>query len=224
MICKIDGCGNKVRSKLLCIKHINEIKGKICKIDGCVNPVAYNEMCPKHNMHIKRHGKIIRTRFDKNEIIIRENYAELIILNNKNIIVAIGIIDLDDVDRVSKYRWGLTPNGYIFNRRTTKQHQLGRFILDINDSNMVCDHVNRNKLDNRKQNLRIATIRLNRFNTCISIHNKSGKTGVCWAKGKWEAYIYNIKRYRLGRFTDKEEAIRVRREAELKLYGEYSPN
>lgn len=55
-------------------------------------------------------------------------------------------------------------------------------------------------------------------------NNKSGKTGVCWDKDlqKWRAYItFQGKRYKLGAYKDKEDAIRAREEAEEKLHKKY---
>lgn len=58
-------------------------------------------------------------------------------------------------------------------------------------------------------------------NTPIST-NKSGVTGVYWSKSRqrWVAQIeFQGRHYNLGRFTDKEEAIKVRKEAEKKYFG-----
>jgi hypothetical protein len=61
----------------------------------------------------------------------------------------------------------------------------------------------------------------------MSIHNKSGVTGVCWveAVNKWKAYIMlHRKNINLGFFDDKDEAIKIRREAEDKYFGEFARN
>ena len=55
-------------------------------------------------------------------------------------------------------------------------------------------------------------------------NNKSGKTGVCWDKDlqKWRAYItFQGKRYKLGAYKNKEDAIQARKEAEEKLHKKY---
>lgn len=62
------------------------------------------------------------------------------------------------------------------------------------------------------------------MNSIINSNNTSGKTGVSWYKSrnKWEVYIWlNKKKIRLGYFSDKEDAIAVREEAEKKYFGEY---
>ena len=64
----------------------------------------------------------------------------------------------------------------------------------------------------------------NACNTRIRSNNTSGVTGVSKHKqtNKWRAYIeYNQKYIHLGLFNTKEEAIKARKEAELKYFGEY---
>ena len=58
----------------------------------------------------------------------------------------------------------------------------------------------------------------------VKSNNTSGVTGVIWDKSrkKWTAKItFKGKRYFLGRFEDKEEAIKARKEAEVKMFGEF---
>lgn len=88
------------------------------------------------------------------------------------------------------------------------------------------DHINRNELDNRRNNLRKCTIQQNNYNRGIRSNNTSGIIGVSWSneRQKWCAAIrHNNKLYALGRFYDKDEAIKVRLEAEKKYFGEFSP-
>jgi len=88
------------------------------------------------------------------------------------------------------------------------------------------DHRNGNTLDNRKCNLRAATVSQNAINSKLSCKNTSGVKGVSFAKasGKWRSEI--IKDgvlFILGYFEDKQDAVNARYDAEIKLYGDYSP-
>lgn len=88
------------------------------------------------------------------------------------------------------------------------------------------DHINRNELDNRKENLRPATKSQNAQNNSISANNTSGFTGVHWVKhlNKWCSRInINKKRVLLGYFNKKEDAIVSRLQAEAIYYKEFSP-
>ena len=104
-----------------------------------------------------------------------------------------------------------------------KKIKLHRFVIDV-PKNKIIDHINHNVLDNRKNNLRICTQNDNAKNKSKQINNTSGRVGVTWDKqtNKWLAQIQvNGKNIKLGRFKNKEEAIRAREEAELKYFGEY---
>ena len=83
------------------------------------------------------------------------------------------------------------------------------------------DHINHNKIDNRLFNLREVSHLENDRNHPKQRNNTSGVTGVCWDKhaNKWIAQIQvNGKMNHLGLFSNFNEAVKVRKEAELK-YG-----
>jgi len=87
------------------------------------------------------------------------------------------------------------------------------------------DHINHVRTDNRLVNLRSASEKENSTNIGRSKANTSGVTGVKWHKRDelWEAAInFNSKRINLGRFTDFNEAVKVRKQAEI-MYG-FHPN
>ena len=196
---------------------------KTCKADGCNRTdIKAKGYCGKHYTQIRRHGKILdKTRFDLNEIIIHEDYAEIILYDKKGNEKARALIDLDDIDKVKEYRWHLDDsNGYISNNTIGYQH---RFIMNCPEDKVV-DHINHNSLDNRKCNLRVCNSSQNNANKGIQSNNTSGYTGVCWYKAgsKWQVSIkVNYKSIFLGYYDDLEEAIKVRKEAEIKYFGEY---
>lgn len=92
--------------------------------------------------------------------------------------------------------------------------------------NYVVDHVDRNKKDNRKSNLRFASLSNNRINSKLSSSNLSGIIGVSFEKDskKWRAFIKkNKKMIYLGRYLNFEEAVKARLTGEKKYYKEFAP-
>lgn len=87
------------------------------------------------------------------------------------------------------------------------------------------DHDNRNRSDNREQNLIDASATKNSQNSKLYQNNTSGHAGVIWDKvrNKWRAEItINGKIKSLGRFTNINAAIAARQQAEQQ-YG-FHPN
>ncbi|MDD4804793.1 MAG: hypothetical protein PHN69_06540, partial [Candidatus Pacebacteria bacterium] len=83
---------------------------KKCEVCGnkfySYNKVVNLNLCSKHYKQVRKKGKILnRTVYDPNEIIKHDDYAEIILYDIDNKEVARTKIDLDDVDRCSKYKW-----------------------------------------------------------------------------------------------------------------------
>lgn len=132
------------------------------------------------------------------------------------------IIDLEDYEKIKDYYWGIC-NGYW--RNTILNTHLHQFIMGKQEG-YVTDHIDRDKNNNRKQNLRLILQRNNCKNRSLQPHNISGINGVTWYKqtNRWRVRItVNGKMIELGYFLEKEDAIKTRLEAELKYFGEYAP-
>jgi len=129
------------------------------------------------------------------------------------------IIDDDLFDEINQYVWYFNC-GYAVRNITDKegkrnQIRMHRHIFVANDSEQV-DHINRNKLDNRKSNLRSVTQQENFWNTALRATNKSGYKGVHFHKLRkvWIAQIrFNGKAHHLGCFKSKEKAALAYNEA-----------
>ena len=117
----------------------------------------------------------------------------------------------------------LNGNGYALSNNIG----IHRIIMDITDSKLQIDHINHDKLDNRKENLRVVTHQQNSYNKTVYKNNESGYTGVHLYKptGKYMAYIKaNNKRKHLGYYKTIEEAYTAYVRASKALHGEYAPN
>ena len=87
------------------------------------------------------------------------------------------------------------------------------------------DHINGNKLDNRIENLRLATYAENQWNAKTRVDNKSGVKGVSWHKAtqKWRAQIKQNKvLYDLGVHDTIEKAKEVVQKKRIELHGEFT--
>lgn len=132
--------------------------------------------------------------------------------------------DLEDYDKIKDYCWCMSDKKkYVSNSRFgIRMHRL---IMDCNDENLVVDHINHITYDNRKENLRICTQSQNGMNKSRPINNTSGYAGITYdySENKWRARLgVGGKTINIGRFKTIEEAIKARKEAENKYFGEYS--
>jgi hypothetical protein len=130
------------------------------------------------------------------------------------------IIDEEDFERVSAFKWCMISTGYGNNKTAGLMH---RFILSA-PKGMVVDHINGDKIDNRKANLRICTQSENVLNKRPGRLPASGAVGVDWhpETKKWRPRINkNGKAQYFGLYETKEEAIAARLDAERRLFGEF---
>jgi hypothetical protein len=87
------------------------------------------------------------------------------------------------------------------------------------------DHIDRNPLNNQRENLRLASATDSMCNRNRFANNKSGFKGVSWSKKshKWKSEIkYQHQNYTLGYFTDVEEAAKAYDKAARELHGEFA--
>lgn len=133
----------------------------------------------------------------------------------------IALVDEEDFEFISKYKWHINTSGYAYN---SGKKQLMHCLILGNPSEEI-DHINRNKLDNRKCNLRLVTHQQNMFNRSKQKNNKSGFKGVIFDKyrGKWMARCgLNGKTYHLGRFEWKKDALEAYNKFVIEHMGEYA--
>jgi hypothetical protein len=157
------------------------------------------------------------------------------------------IVDPADYPSLSKYKWRLCrtkgkntlyaersirlPSGkysrILMHRQIIrtqnsklKTQNYHRYLSD----GYIVDHINGNGLDNRRANLRLATIAQNAWNS-KKRNPRSGYKGVWFAgdKGLWRAAIvYHGRRIHLGYFKDKIAAARAYDAAARKYYKQFA--
>lgn len=161
--------------------------------------------------------------FAGNTYIKKDNYYEGYCFNGEMF-----LIDAEDYDLIKPYTWHVDKNGYVIakiNGEVFKQH---RMILGLSKTDpREVDHIHHNQLDNRKSQLRIVNRSQNCINKRLLKANTSGIKGVYYSKSKnklgyWIAQIsFDGKRHYLGCFKNKEDAIKARKEAEIKYHKEF---
>lgn len=132
------------------------------------------------------------------------------------------LVDDEDFVKLNIYSWCLSSQGYVvcvkylgrINGKTkNKCIRIHRLIVDAPDNKEV-DHINGNRLDNRKCNLRLSTHTENAYNRSVMPNNKIGLKGVSkhsstWnLKRPWRATIVvNHHRKHLGFFSKQQKPI-----------------
>lgn len=141
-------------------------------------------------------------------------------------------IDDEDLPKIKGHSFGLNKKGYVtatwWDRKNKKYFYftVHRLIMG-NETPMMIDHINHNKLDNRKLNLRFCTNKQNQWNAGKHKDSKSKYKGVVFYKDtathrrtkKWAARINNKL---IGFFETEDEAALAYNTRVKKLYGDFA--
>lgn len=144
---------------------------------------------------------------------------------------AVTLVDDEDYDELVKHKWFLDSRGYVARKiRNPVKRQvtelMHRVILGLPYGDpRQGDHRDTNRLNNRRNNLRIATNGQNQRNKGVYANNTSGVRGVYWYKPtqRWKAQInVNGKKKHLGYFHSIDDAADAYRQAANRLHGEFA--
>jgi len=130
------------------------------------------------------------------------------------------LVDDEDFEFLNQWKWYISSHNYA--TTTVVPHLYMHRIVNKTPKGLLTDHINRNTLDNRKINLRVADKRLNSINSGLQSNNTSGYRGISWNKrrSKWETYIWNNGlRIQLGNYKIIKDAVFARKQAELKYHA-----
>ena len=84
-----------------------------------------------------------RNRLTPNEIIIHNNYAEILLYDTYGTETNRTIIDIEDIDNIIKYKWHCRSNGYCGANSNILLH---RIVMNAKKGEYI-DHINGNRLD-----------------------------------------------------------------------------
>lgn len=143
---------------------------------------------------------------------------EINLYNRQKEVIGTVVFDDEDKELVMKYPWSMTKAGYAYSPRSKKDNgcwYMHRLIMDAPEG-FVVNHINHNKLDNRKENLEIVSHKVN-------IRKMKKQSGIAWDKtrNKWRVHITTDYKTRfVGRFNTYEEALNARKQAEKDDWNE----
>jgi len=141
----------------------------------------------------------------------------------------VALVDDKDYDFLNQWKWHALQSKNSFYAYRSQRYgrikrgiAMHRVIMNISDPHTLCDHKDRDGLNNQRSNLRLATKSQNAMNK-KSI-GACKYLGVCWNKQprKWIAQIKSGNIKRLGAYNSAEEAARAYDEAAKKYHGEFA--
>lgn len=144
------------------------------------------------------------------------------------------LFDAADWPTLSEYKWYYNPkNRYAIGEKHWKGKRvlMQRLVMGVADNldphNPVVFHTNGNRLDNRRSNLELISKAEAKRRSPLQHNSKSGVRGISWHQspdakvGGWQVAIAVAGRQiYLGKFRDKEEAVKIYAEAARKYFGE----
>ena len=201
----------------------------LCLAPGCTHEKSHGDYCPRHHTQIKVHGNIKgnpgQSRKDKNHITISGDECHIHLNDKDGFYNHVTIIDLSDLHLIRGYKWSWDGRDYVSSKKDGKTIYLHNIIYGKLPAGFEVDHKNRNRLINKRSNLRVSTKSQNDINRPGKPGSSSQYKGVCWdkRKKKFKTYICKSgKYYHLGYFDDEKAAALTYNEKARVLFGEYA--
>ena len=185
-------------------------------------------LCGKHYAQYVNHGVFLDS--DPNSLIYNNTYEfidDVVIVHTykRGTGSENGSFKIDraDFERVKSKHWRRWKNDFFTGN--TEPVLITRFLFCLKRNDIrVVDHINGDRTDNRRSNLRVVYQAQNCMNKGIESRNTSGITGVSWDKprDRWAVEIRcDYLRAHLGRYIELSDACYVRLVAEILLFGEF---
>jgi hypothetical protein len=165
--------------------------------------------------------------FDRRDIQIDGDVARIPLHGQKGKFYGWSTVDIEDLHLVEQIAWTLDPRGYVAGTPKGRGNNITMHRLLIYGEIVkggTTDHINGDRTDNRRSNLRRCTQAQNSRNTVLAKNNTSGVKGVSKTiEGKWKARItFERKNIHIGVYDTKEEAAAAYSSAALVLHGDFA--
>jgi hypothetical protein len=143
------------------------------------------------------------------------------------------LVDDCDYPWLVQLRWCYSSDGYAVNyyrdelgndhKRSMHRLVMAKILEQFVPPELQVDHINHDRIDNQRDNLRLATRSQNQAYKKLQANNTSGYKGVIWNQNRWEVRIrYQGRKLYLGRYNDPIQAAWVYDAAARLLYREFA--
>lgn len=196
--------------------------GATCAYPACKQPVHSRELCRGHaeQVRLNRKRQPLGLPGPTNDLRRVRPGVTGVVLGD-----AVALVDDADVSAVAQQKWAVDPHGYARasirgasaraqGRKGSTHVLMHRYIL-CPEPHMEVDHINGNRLDNRRCNLRLATRKQNGRNRTKVLSN-TGHLYICRRSDNGRFQVSVQRRY-LGAFTLLEDALAARDEEVYRL-------
>lgn len=157
----------------------------------------------------------------KREVVRFDDWTLLILSEG-----SIAVVDADSGPEITERTWSLNGQGYaVTTRRSGDESELVYLHREIlkPPADRLVDYVNRNKLDNRRANLRVVTSAENAWNSQRRVCARSGYSGVYAVGNRFRVELTRYgRRYHLGTYCDATEAAAIHMHARQRLESPFA--
>jgi hypothetical protein len=225
--CKEPECNTIAYAREMCKSHYAQWRyqnrektkkqvnvGQKCAVEWCPERADTKLMCVRHYTQIRYYKKIFMTCMDQKYFTKvgkddKGEYLSIPIIELKGEIRATVKIDCEDKEKVLALNWNISSSGYArSNGKDGKCKWMHRLILGLGETDgKVVDHINHDKLDNRKKNLQLVYIGAN-----AAKQKKRRKIEYSSKKRKWRARVIFYGPYRSSEVEAHADFIHLEKE------------
>ena len=229
--CTVDECDSiRYNQSSMCKQHYSDYGRnyrieKGCSTDGCAGRLYAKKMCSKHWLREKKGMKPYGGGWDKRPAVIEGDIAKIPLGANAKDGYAVVDRYFSHLDR---HNWHMNDSGYAITSINKKHVRMHHLIIGRPPKGMVADHINRVRLDNRKDNLRFVTRQQNSANSSPTRATSIYK-GVYYSHTRdsgEDMYAARISdngiSRQLGVFSSQKQAARAYDKAAKLAFGEYA--
>lgn len=194
------------------------------KLSRCTNK-NQGRVFGRHNLYSQGHRRGMKVPASSNEVIYGDGSPYCLIPLLRGLFAK---VTPSDYAWLSFWRWRILEGGYVVRSRRRADGPGSTLIymhciISGVDGDGIGDHKDRDKFNNRRDNLRFANDSQNCTNRGLASNNTSGYKGVGLRGNRWSATIFlNGKNVHLGFYATKEEAAKVYDRAALKHWGDFA--